>query len=53
MTAITRMLKFGRTYSVKLVCGHQFRATVDEAERDQLCIGKGIECAECRAEQEL
>ena len=25
MTAITRMLKFGRTYSVKLACGHQFR----------------------------
>ena len=25
MTAITRMLKFGRAHSIQLACGHQFR----------------------------
>jgi hypothetical protein len=27
MTAITRMLKFGRAHSIQLACGHQFGAT--------------------------
>ena len=52
MTAITQMLRFGRAYSVTLACGHKFRATVDDAKRDQLFIGKPVECAECQGEQQ-
>jgi hypothetical protein len=32
---------------VTLACGHKFSATVDEAARDQLFIGKRVRCAEC------
>ena len=47
MTAIAQMLRFGRAYSVTLACGHKFRATPEEAARDQLFIGKPVECREC------
>jgi hypothetical protein len=46
--AVIQMLRFGRAYSVKLACGHKLRATVEEAHRDQLFIGKMVRCAECR-----
>jgi hypothetical protein len=44
--AITQMFKFGRTYSVLLACGHKFRATREEAGREQLFIGKMVRCKE-------
>jgi hypothetical protein len=47
MTEITQILRFGRAYSVALACGHKFRATPEEAQRDQLCIGKMVRCHEC------
>lgn len=47
MREIIQMLRFGHAYSVQLECGHKFRATVDEAKREQLCIGKPVKCQEC------
>lgn len=42
---IVRMLRLGRSYKVKLSCGCAFSATLEEAERDQLFIGKAFLCA--------
>jgi hypothetical protein len=49
MISIVSMLRFGRFWAVTLACGHKFRAGPEEVKRDQLTIGKMIECAECRA----
>ena len=50
-TTIVQMLRLGRSYSVKLGCGCKFRATLEEARRDQLWIGKTVMCAECGEER--
>jgi hypothetical protein len=47
VTAIISMLRFGSRFSVTLACGHKFSASADEAKRDQLFIGKPVECREC------
>lgn len=46
---IIRMLRFGSGRTVKLEWGCGFRATLDEALRDQLVIGKPVTCLECGA----
>ena len=48
MTAIIRMSKFGRGYTVALECGHKLHVTTDSAKRDQLYIGKRVACPECK-----
>ena len=48
MTTIVRMLRLGRSYKVKLECGCAFTATLEEAQRDQLFIGKRVRCGTCR-----
>jgi hypothetical protein len=50
-TAIIQMLRFGRSYRVKMGCGCVFHATFDEARRDQLFIGKSMTCVECGEER--
>ena len=50
-TTIVRMLRLGAGYSVWLGCGCKFRATLDEARRDQLYIGKRMTCIECGEER--
>ena len=47
MSAIVQMLRFGRMFSVTLACGHKFRATPEEARRDQLFVGRMVRCKEC------
>lgn len=49
-TTIAQMLRFGGTYRVKLACGCDYRATLAEAARDQLFIGKPVTCAKCGGE---
>jgi hypothetical protein len=48
MTAIVRMLRFGRFYNVRLACGHEMRASLEEAAWKQLFIGKMVRCEQCR-----
>lgn len=48
MSAITRMLRFGRKYGVALACGHKFDVAVEDAAERQLFIGKRIECRQCQ-----
>jgi hypothetical protein len=50
-SAITRMLRFGRKYSVALDCGHKLEISLEDAAREQLFIGKRVECAACAREQ--
>lgn len=50
-TTIVRMSRFGRGYSVKLECGCLLRVTLEEAEREQLFIGKAVDCVECGEER--
>lgn len=50
-TTIVRMLRLGRGYRVWLGCGCKFTATLDEAHRGQLFIGKPFTCAECGEER--
>ena len=50
-TTIVRMLRLGAGYSVWLGCGCRFRATLDEARRDQLWIGKAVTCAKHEEER--
>jgi hypothetical protein len=45
--ATTQMFKFGRAFSVLMACGHKFRATREEAARDQVFIGKVVRSKEC------
>jgi hypothetical protein len=47
MTAILRMTRYGRSYSITLECGHKITRTADEVKLQQLFIGKRIGCAEC------
>lgn len=46
-TSIVRMLRLGRSYSVTLECGCKLHVTPEEAQRDQLFIGKTVTCQEC------
>ena len=46
-TTIVQMLRFGRSYRVRLGCGCKFEATLEDAKRGQLFIGKPVTCAEC------
>lgn len=46
-TTIVRMLRLGRSYKVKLGCGCAFPATLEDAQRDQLFIGKRVRCEVC------
>ena len=48
---ITRMLRFGTRYSVTLACGHRRDVTRDGVDKEQLFIGKPVECQECGAER--
>ena len=50
-TTITHMLRFGRSYRVKLGCGCTLSVTLEDARRDQLYIGKAMYCVECGEER--
>lgn len=43
---IMRMLKF-TNYKLTLSCGHDYEVSRDDVERDQLFIGKSVECGKC------
>jgi len=45
---ITRMLRFGSKWAVKLSCGHSFDAPGVTILRQQLFIGKTCECVACK-----
>lgn len=51
-TTIIQMLRFGGFFSVKLECGCRFRVSAETARRDQLFIGKPMDCADCGAERQ-
>lgn len=50
-TNIKRMLRFAAQFKVVLECGHAYECGADTVDRDQLYIGKRVECAACRKEQ--
>jgi hypothetical protein len=50
-TTITRILNFGTTWTVKLDCGCSCKGlTVDDLNREQLYIGKAVECTKHQPE---
>lgn len=51
MTEITRMLRFGLKWSVKLACGHSFECPCVTIDRQQLFLGKRISCTACVEEK--
>ena len=49
MSTIERITPYGRSYLIKLDCGHTIRRTREEVKAQQLYIEKQIGCEECRA----
>jgi hypothetical protein len=43
---IERMLRF-TGYRVNLSCGHSFECSAEDVARDQLFIGKSVQCGKC------
>jgi hypothetical protein len=45
-THIERMHRF-TGYKVTLSCGHSFECSAEDVDRDQLFIGKSVQCGKC------
>ena len=46
-TTIARITRFAK-YKVSLECGHTFECSSEDIDRQQLFIGKKIECPQCQ-----
>jgi hypothetical protein len=47
MSTIIRMTPYGRSYLIKLDCGHALQRSREEVKAQQLYVEKRIGCAEC------
>lgn len=52
MTTITRILKYGgEWHTVLLACGHQRKVRREVITKEQLYLGKHVDCTDCLYEE--